>query len=458
MSSRKSDSQMIVAGQGKIRDFRLVLVVSSILFDLALGVTHILPIQILKPLIFIIVVIGSLFLDGTQIIKLTIFILTINALQRRVMAGSAFYIPNDYLILLPFLPMGIFVMRNRRIIYRDKFLMALIFFLTVFTIFAINRNLTQIGWGYLNLVLALGMSKASQNYMDEKLVMFIGNLGVFEAFFVISQKIYMPIYDMGWCVAVRKFLVVNEICNSSSPRLWGSMESAINTGCFLGAAFVIIFHYPSNGFQSSVKYLKLLIIFVGIFLTGSRTFLFLIPIAIGLVSLKRRISAPGVLMGFLIFFVMFSSLPTIAHALNYDSRWTDRLSIQNLSGDTSLNARFNLVQSFSDNLSFGNILFGSGLGTKSRGSGAIDNGFLSFMIEVGLPIMIFFLLYILKNLGVTSKLSGADFSIYSATLILFLSNLSFAVFSGSSSLLFWLFLLNNRKNDQKKINRPIIGW
>jgi len=436
---------------------KLFFVFFFIFIDLLLGILHLLPIQLLKPSIFFIVLFGSLFLNNVGVIKLTLLIFTINALQRRVMAGNAYYIANDYLILLPFIPMGIYVIRNRIQIYQDRLLMALIFGLTVFSVVNISRDPTQIGWGYLNLVLAIGMSAASRGVMNEDFVRYVGHLGLFEALFVISQKFIMPNYDIGWCVAVRKFLVVNEICNSNSPRLWGSMESAINTGCFLGVTFVVIFYLPTYGVRSLSKYLSLVVIFVGIFLTGSRTFLFLIPLVISLVSLKRRISAPGILLGSLLSIVALSSLPSIAHALGYDSRWTDRLSIKNLSGDTSLNARLSLVQTFSDNLDLRNVFVGAGVGSKSRGSGAIDNGFLSFMVEVGLPIMILFMLYVVNNLGIASRLVGYEFAIFSGTLVLFLSNLSFAVFTGSSSFLFWLFLLNNRQNGPNPPNGLSFG-
>jgi hypothetical protein len=220
------------------------------------------------------------------------------------------------------------------------------------------------------------------------------------------------------------------------------MESAINAGCFLATTFVILSYLPTKGVATYYKLMGLTVIFSGIFLTGSRTFIFLIPVVILFVSFKRRISTPSILAGSLLLFTLFTSLPTIATALNYNSRWTERLSIQNISSDESLDARLNLINSFADEVTLSHIIFGSGVATKSRGKVALDNGFFSLIIELGFPLMVAFYLYIFRSLRMSSKISVYQYSILAATLMLFLSNLSFSVFTGSSGLLFWLCLAN----------------
>jgi len=423
-------------------NFKLIVLFVILASSLFLGYLQLVPPQYLRIGAFAIVLVGCVSINDNGVIKLMLVVFTFNALQRRILAGPAFYIENDYLILLPFIPMTVLIIRNMKVAFSDKLLNSIIFFICFLTIFTIMSDVFQIGWGIANFILVLLASLVSKEHLNVNTVKFIAGLGVVEALSVIFQRISMQTYDIGWCIAVKKYLVVNEICNSNSPRLWGTMESAINTGCFLATAFVILYYLPNKRSTIYLKPLGLFTIFAGIFLTGSRTFIFLIPVVLFLVSFKRRVSTPSVLAGSLLLFILFTSLPTIAAALNYNSRWTDRLTFKNISSDESLDARLNLVQSFTDALTLNNILFGAGIGTKSRGTGAIDNGFFSLIIEVGLPLMVVLCLYIFSSLRITLKISGFQYSILAGALMLFLSNLSFSVFAGSSGLLFWLCLAN----------------
>jgi hypothetical protein len=416
--------------------------IASLVLVTLLGIFNLVPLLILKPLIFVLVIGFCLFLDDSNRLKLTIFIIMINALQRRVMSGNLYYITNDYLIALPFIPMIFMIGKNLKLAFTDKVVNFLIYILTFLTIFSVFENFTQVGWGYTNLVLILLLSKVSLKVFEPSLVRFVVYLGVLQALILILQRINMQPYDIGWCITVRNSLVINEICGSDSPRLWGSMESAINAGCFLATTVILLLYLPVKGRFLIYKYFALAIMFVGLFLTGSRSFLLLIPVVILLVSLKRRTSVPSFLVGILLIFVFVTSLPLLATALNYSSRWTERLNFQKFMGDASLAARLALIRNISEDLTLKNIVFGSGIATKSRGVSAIDNGFYSMMIEIGLPLMVGFLLYIIRTIAFSNKLSGFQFSVYGATLMLFLSNLSFAVFTGSSAFLFWIFLVN----------------
>ena len=431
-----------------------LITLSALSLTLIAGISRAAPLSLLKALTCVFVLIACVILDQIRNLKLTLLILTVNALQRRIFAGDLFYMANDYLIALPFLPMVAIVLKELKASFSDKTLNFLIFGLTVLTVFSINSDVVQIGWGYANLLLTLLVAVKSVKYFDKNIIIFIMRLGIFESLFVISQRISMQKFDVGWCISVRKFLVVNEICGSDSPRLWGSMESAINTGCFLATTFMMLFYFPAVGRKLVFKTMSLFLMFSALFLTGSRTFIFLIPCIIGLVGIKRKFSAPAILGGVLVLFGTFTSLPSIAAYLHYDSRWIDRLNFKNLSGDTSLNARFNLLQTFSDNFTVRNVLFGSGVGSRSRGSGAIDNGYFSMMIEIGLPLMLCFMAYIIANMGLSLKVEGFQFSVFAGTLMLFLSNLSFSVFTGSSGFLLWLFSANSHNENLSEGRNP----
>jgi len=420
-----------------------------------LGIFNLVSLLILKPLIFVLVVSFCLFLNDSNTFKLTLFIIVINGLQRRVMSGNVYYIANDYLIVLPFIPMMFMILRNVKLAFTNRVINLFVYLLTSLTIFNLTESFVQVGWGYTNLVLILLLSQVSINIFDSSFVRFVAVLGFLESLIIIFQRINMQPFDIGWCITVRNSLVINEICGSDSPRLWGSMESAINAGCFLATTIILLLYLSVKGILLIYKYFALAVMFVGLFFTGSRSFLLLIPVVILLASMRRRTSVPSLLVGVLLLFTAVTSLPAVAAALNYNSRWTERLNFQKLIGDESLAARLDLLGGVSENLTLDNVVFGSGLATKSRGSSAIDNGFYSMMIEIGLPLMAGFMIYIIATLAFSKRLSGFQFATYGATLMLFLSNLSFAVFTGSSAFLFWIFLaniLNPRLESELKTN------
>jgi hypothetical protein len=153
-------------------------------------------------------------------------------------------------------------------------------------------------------------------------------------------------------------------------------------------------------------------------------------------------------------FIGASLLPSLALVFNYQDRWVDRLNIKNLTGDQSLQDRFFLASSFADQVSLKNLLIGDGIGSKSRGLATIDNGFLSLILEIGLPLTLFFLYTILRRLSsIQNFVNPLVTQCWSACLLLFLANFSFVVFTGSSSIYFWLLMfMIETKNQPRKFN------
>ena len=438
----KLDRQSVVLSIAS-RDLKFNSSVSIFLLLIATGYLQILPRPILIGISFVFVSIVSFVLNDLQKIKFILLLFVSNALGRRIMAGDAFYFQNDPIILLPYIPMALIVLKNFRTSLSGGF-STLVFFLTFLTLIAFPSAPTQVGWGFLNLILSISVARVSMAYFGADLMKFVTRLGVIQSIAVISQRLNMQDFDIGWCIVVRESLVVNEICSSNSPRLWGTMESAINTGCFLATTFLLMFYMPhKRGIGGWImKGIQLLLMITGVFLTGSRTYLLLIPFVLLFVALKKKVSIPYLVSGILGLFFTLTSLPSLAMALNYDSRWTARLDLRNLSQDTSLEARLGLFQSLSDSLNLQSVLIGNGIGTSSRGVGSIDNGFFSLIIEVGLPMMLVIVVYIFKTLRLSQKLDHLQYAIFAAVLMLLLSNLSFVVVTGSSAFFFWFFLFN----------------
>ena len=142
----------------------------------------------------------------------------------------------------------------------------------------------------------------------------------------------------------------------------------------------------------------------------------------------------------------------MALLFDYESRWVSRLDLTNLTGDRSLTDRIGLVASFKDQLSLKNFLIGDGLGSKSRSSLAIDNGYLALVLEVGLPLAVILLIIIFRKLiNVQDFQNPLVLQSWSVCILLIFANASYVVLTGSSSVYFWIFLfmVNSRGNSGK---------
>jgi hypothetical protein len=72
----------------------------------------------------------------------------------------------------------------------------------------------------------------------------------------------------------------------------------------------------------------------------------------------KKISIPRAVVSIALIAISASLLPTLAILFNYQDRWVDRLNIKNLTGDQSLQDRFFLFSSFTDQVSLKNLLIG----------------------------------------------------------------------------------------------------
>ena len=206
-----------------------------------------------------------------------------------------------------------------------------------------------------------------------------------------------------------------------------------------------------------IKFIELGVIFVALFLTGTRTFLFIIPIAyFSGIYFFRKLFIPKFLFGILGILATASLLPNLAILFHYEGRWVNRLDLTTFSGDRSLADRIGLVASFKDQLSLKNLLIGDGLGSKSRGSLTIDNGYLSLVFEIGLPLTVILLIIIFRKLiNVQDFQNPLVLQSWSVCILLIFANASYVVLTGSSSVYFWafLFMVNSRGDSDKVQSR-----
>lgn len=147
--------------------------------------------------------------------------------------------------------------------------------------------------------------------------------------------------------------------------------------------------------------------------------------------------------------IAFLALPSIAALFSYDERWTNRLNVLRLFQDESLQARTELVSTFLNSLDLSTFIFGDGVGTHSRGSSAIDNGYLALVLEVGFPMALLISLFISSLfIGRIKNYWENDFSVLSVATLSVLANSSFAVISGSSSVFLVAILSYNQAKEE----------
>ena len=405
---------------------------------------------------FFFVVLITINFSSTDLIKSTILLFVLNGLMRRLAASdSGYYTSNDVLIILPYLPIFVLLIKNRRELRVDNQLMIFLFFVFLLALLNLQNSPASITLGLVNLLLATILGQISRLFIDDELLAFMARLGLVTSIYIFAQKISLPYFDIGWCLNRKADLIILESCFGDSLRMWGTMDSAVNMASFLTVCFFLVAFRSGTNIRMQTRFLQLFILFVAIFLTGTRTFIFILPLVF-LVSayVFKKVSIPRAFFSIVLVAIGASLLPSLALLFNYQQRWVDRLNIKNLTGDQSLQDRFFLVSTFTDQVSLKNLLIGDGIGSKSRGLTTIDNGFLSLVLEIGLPLTMFFLYMILRRLASTQNLENPLVAqCWSVCFLLFLANFSFVVFTGSSSIYFWLLLfMIESKSKSRRFN------
>lgn len=407
---------------------------------ITLVILGMIPGKMLVYLSFLIIPMIILNFSDTDLIKSTILLFVLNGIMRRIASSDiGYYSSNDVLILLPYFPILVLLVRNFQEIRVSVILKYFLSFVFIFALVNIQNSPSNIMWGMSNIFLAIFFGQISKEYIDTNLMKFVGNLGVVVSVYIFYQKIALPYFDVGWCLSRKSNLIILESCFGSSLRLWGTMESAVNMACFLALCFFITAFQSNDSTSRIFKIFQLCVLFVAIFLTGTRTFIFVLPIIYIISAYKfRRISIPKALGSSVLVVFIAALLPTLATFFDYQERWINRLNIRNLTEDESLQERFSLVDSFYSQVTLKNLLIGDGIGLKSRGLGAIDNGFLSLVLEIGLPLTILLVYFVANRLTKIQKLKDTvSIQCWSVCTLMFVANFSFVVLTGSSSIFFW---------------------
>lgn len=392
---------------------------------------------------FVLVLLLSLSFSSRDLIRASILLFVLNGLMRRLAASeSGYFTENDILIFVPYIPIVVLFARNLKSFTFERQLLLLLTPICFLALLNIQKSLPSISWGIINLIMAVILGQLARNFIDDALLSFIIKVGIFASGYVFYQKISLPEYDLGWCLSRRVNLVILESCTASSTRLWGTMESAVNMASFLTVSFLLIAFRGQKSVLLPRRILEMSIIFTAIFLTGTRTFLFIIPLVFLITSyVFKTLSIPRFIFATSFVAFLVNLLPSFAVLFNYQNVWVTRLDVVKLVGDRSLRDRLDLLSSFQEEVSTRNVYIGDGLGSRSRGSLAIDNGFLSLVLELGLPLTFLFVVYIFYKLkNISSFHNPLIVQSWSVCAMLTFANFSYVVFTGPSSVFFWFFL------------------
>ena len=370
------------------------------------------------------------------------FMFVFNGLIRRIFAppGEG-YIANDFMILLPIIFMVVYLLRSiflRNIISLPKMYLLFEFSTICISLLNIFHNSLSITIALLTLIIGvrIGGSLSFRDLYNSRksfnLVIFYSNCYLFSQIFGLNR------IDFNWCNNRITYLTQLTSCAFPNIRLWGTMESPANMGFILSIGIInLVSNRPKLKRMTWMDLLLIAFYYLGILLTGTRTFLWLLPLAILITSgLRSNKISSKILVISPVLIILSFTITKIASKFGFTGGWLTRLNIFGIATDSSFKSRSNQVSSFMKELNFRTLLFGDGVGSHSRGITALDNGILVLILELGLPIaMILLVVILLKIHLLVSDLPNLEF-VLSVLLLYIIGSSSFAVISGSLGFLF----------------------
>ena len=307
------DSQTLII---KSRIHRLIVVLTILC---SVVIADIIPgIWLLYASFFFVVLITMNF-SSTDLIKSTILLFVLNGLMRRLAASdSGYYTSNDVLIFLPYLPIFVLLFKNRRELRVDNQLMIFLYFVLLLAFFNLQNSPASITLGLINILLATILGQISRIFIDDELLAFMARVGLAASIYIFAQKISVPYFDIGWCLNRKADLIILESCFGDSLRLWGTMESAVNMASFLTVCFFLVAFRSGTNIRMQTRFFQLFILFVAIFLTGTRTFIFILPLVFLFSAyVFKKVSIPRAFFSIVLVAIGASLLPSLALLFNY---------------------------------------------------------------------------------------------------------------------------------------------
>ncbi|WP_137160385.1 O-antigen ligase family protein [Blastococcus sp. CCUG 61487] len=394
-------------------------------------------------------------------IKVTVLIIPFVALLRRLAGGEDAYTPNDPLILLSavmLLPVVIAALRQP-----DRSPPAFWWFAGWLAVSAVN-GVAQGGLPAAlfalvtqGLPFAAALAMLQSRWMGDVARFMIRSLyalGPVVALYGVVQWVAPPAWDLAWLRARQDVLISFGLPRPGEFRIFGPAESPGTFAAFLSLsaiALVVILVKGRLAVATRVWVMAgLSIVVFGLALSGVRTALFAVPVALAATLPFHRSKGRAVAIAVIV--VLAVSVVTLPRLVAASSGGEERYDIGELADDESFQARSSLLPALGAAI-VSNPL-GDGLGTAGQASGLssgqtsanIDNGYLQRTLETGLVGLLLFLVIMLKATAVglrsLQQAEGAravtSITLFAVVAAFLFFDLSGPLTASNLSLYFWI--------------------
>lgn len=410
--------------------------------------------------------------------RLALVLVPLVALIRRLTGGPDAYVENDPLVLLvplllvPALAALLQVKGDRRLAGARWLWLGLIGYWAGITLVVPSGSLVVRLFGIVSVLLPAALGYAVFEGLHDKLPRFallsVLVLAPLAGAYGVLQYLVNPSWDLAWLADRQEDLISVGLPEPGAYRVFGSLEAPLPFALYLGLGLVALAAWglwARPGPRALLTALPTAVVVIAaLVLTATRSVLFGLPLVAALAVLalpgRRRLAALA-LAG--VVGVATLVVPAVAADQLYqgDERQADRLRVDQVGEDTSLLARLDLLDQFSDVVA---DPLGSGLGTSGQATRLegdedadnVDNGYLSIAQETGVVGAALFV-----ALGLTAVVRGRrllqermtpsrGFTVggsYLVVVYFLVLLLTGAVLSSSSAVLFWVALgLVTREN------------
>ncbi|WP_299033046.1 O-antigen ligase family protein [uncultured Pseudokineococcus sp.] len=403
--------------------------------------------------------------------RLALVLVPLVALVRRLTGGPNAYVENDPLVLLvplliaPALA-GLLRLEGDRRLARGRWLwIGLIGYWAGITLVQPGGSLVVRLFGIVSVLLPAALGYAVFEGLHQRLPRFallsVLLLAPLAAIYGVLQYFVNPPWDLAWLADRQGDLISVGMPEPGAYRVFGSLEAPLPFALYLGLGLVALAAWALWA-RPGARALPLavpaaVVVVVALVLTATRSVLFGLPLVAALAVLalpgRRRVAALALTA---VVAVATLVVPAVVADQLYagDERQADRLRVDQVGEDTSLLARLDLLDEFTDVLA---APLGSGLGTSGQatrlageeGADNVDNGYLSIAQETGVVGAGLFV-----ALGLTAAVRGrrllqermtpargfATGGSYLVVVYFLVLLLTGAVLSSSSAVLFWVAL------------------
>lgn len=447
----------------------------AVLFVTGILVQDVAPLRLVLPLAVILVVLAVRPKPSTAL-GLAMMAIAGGALLRRITGGPGAFVPDDPLAVLAlvavfpaFAAALTFGNSTKQTVGRSVFLAYIVWvLLTSFlglgtalfgaggSLFARITGLVIVavpaGIGYL---VAAGRMPGAERLVSRGLVV----LPVLAAVYAVAQFFDPPEWDLAWLRSVGRNLTSVGVPEPQGFRVWGPMEAPLTlaTFCGLGLLALLVVVVSRQGRPNWIVRIVgcsvgALVLLIALLLTSVRSVLFLLPLLLAaMVVLNLLPGARRYGVALLVVMVGGTAVGVGTLGLTPDGADSDRYAVDELSDDTSFQARADLLPNFLD--AFTNPIGGgagtSGLAQRLEQDGApvaVDNGYLTLALEGGLVQLVLFLTVVgiaVVRAARRARQNPTDPSALMGVLVILyfvLLHTSADVVSDSLGIVFWVYV------------------